>query len=413
MSGRGAWIGGAILAIAAIAVAVMASRQGNTTPFDAASPAPDGYEALAILLRDRGADVRSRTAARVTSDPVTAGAVVVVPAPDLLTDPEVRAVYDAARAGAVVVLGSPRPEDPGDDSDADGLDGLDGLFGSLDAAFINGRLLAETPAEPSRPGACDIDRLEGLGPIDTAFATPIDPTTSVAEVRSCYGDPSGSYITEERIGDGTLVTLGSPYLWVNARLQPDKEHGGRPLDNAATALRLLGPGSEGATGATSVTFVDARPTAGVAPDGSRNPVELLPIGVKLAILQLVAAFVVYAWWRARRLGPVVSEKMPVEIAGSELVIAVGDLLRRKGTPQRAADVLRADARRELASRLGVPAGAPPEVLVSVVANRSGRDPEHVAAALADAPVTTAEALVRLADSLSDIRQEVLSNHVVR
>ena len=95
----------------------------------------------------------------------------------------------------------------------------------------------------------------------------------------------------------------------------------------------------------------------------------------------------------------------------ELVVAVGDLMRRKGSAQRAADVLRADARRDLARGLGVPLDAPAETVVRVVSTRSGRDVDAVAAVLGDGPVPSAEALVRLASSLSDIRQEVLENHV--
>ncbi len=96
-----------------------------------------------------------------------------------------------------------------------------------------------------------------------------------------------------------------------------------------------------------------------------------------------------------------------------MIVAVGDLLRRRGTPQRAADVLRSDARRELCRRLGVPLDAPPSALVAVVAARCDLDPEHVATVLSDGPIGDSEALVRLADALSDIRQEVLDHHVVR
>ena len=94
-------------------------------------------------------------------------------------------------------------------------------------------------------------------------------------------------------------------------------------------------------------------------------------------------------------------------------MAVGDLLRRKGTPQRAADVLRADARRDLSRRLGVPIDATPSALVAVVSARSGLEADHVLAVLADGPIDSPEALVRLANALSDIRQEVLDHHVSR
>jgi hypothetical protein len=127
----------------------------------------------------------------------------------------------------------------------------------------------------------------------------------------------------------------------------------------------------------------------------------------LAMLQLVAAFGIYVWWRARRLGRPVTERVPVEIAGSELVVAVGDLLRRKGNPTRAARSLRAEARRALGTRLGVPPTASIEALSVVVAARSGREVEQVYAALADAPVADSDALVRLARTLDALRQEVL------
>ncbi|UDY37141.1 DUF4350 domain-containing protein [Dermatobacter hominis] len=400
-AGRGVWIGGLLIVAGLVAVLVLTSRQSAGTPFDASSSAPDGYRALAILLRERGAEVRTTTAARAAEDPPSAGQVLVVPAPELLTAPERRAFREAAEAGAVVATGGPLVEDDAFE------DGFGDLFFPYDA-----RTLADTPAVPTGQGDCDVDRLVGLGPIDTAFSDPASVRSAGAEARRCYGDLTGAYVVEERVGEGSITTLGSAYLWANARLQPAKEEGGEPLDNAVVALRLLGPTADGATTGTSITFVDAVPTAGVSPDGTQNPIDLLPTGVKLALVQLLAAFVIYAWWRARRLGPVVVERMPVEIAGSELVVAVGDLLRRKGTPQRAADVLRADARRELSARLGVPPGAPPGALVQVVAQRSGRDADALSAALLDGPVDSAEALVRLADSLSDIRQEVLQHHVV-
>lgn len=405
--GRGVWIGAAVLIAALALVVVLSGRQKAGQPFDVASSAPDGYRAIAILLRDRGAEVRTTSADAMRRDPPGPGEVLVVPVPELLTAVEHRSALGAARGGAQVVLGAPRSADDGtgNDSGSDPTDPTGAWTGD-----VNPRSLADTPAEPRGPGICDIDRLAGLGPIDRMLAEPIH-VAPTSETRTCYGDASAALVTEDHVGDGTVVNLGSPYLWSNARLQPDKEDGGAPLDNAALALRLLGEAPDGATTGTRVTFVDAVPTAGVSPNGTRSPIELLPTGVKLALVQLVAAFVIYAWWRARRLGPVVAERVPVEIAGSELVAAVGDLLRRKGTPQRAADILRHDARRELARRLGVPPDAAVGALVAVVATRSGLDADTVAAALLDGPVDSPQALVRLADTLTTIRQEVLSTHV--
>lgn len=402
--GRGMWLGALLLVVAVLVVVIAGSRHSDEVAFGVGSPAPDGYKALSILLRERGAQVRSSSPASLLDPGSSPGDVVVVADPDLLTAPEHRALLDRAQAGALVVLGAPRRSDKIDEPD----DPSAGGFG-----FVPARVLADTPARPAAQGSCDIDRLDGLRSIDTAFAEPVEPAAMGSEARRCYGDIQGAFVVEARHGAGSVITLGSPYLWANARLQPSKEDGGEPLDNAAMALRLLGPTAAGAAPGVRIAFVDAVPTAGVAPNGSRSPLDLMPTGVKLALAQLIAAFVLYAWWRARRLGPVVTEKMPVEIAGSELIVAVGDLLRRKGTPQRAADVLRADARRDLSRRLGVPIDATPSALVAVVSARSGLEADHVLAVLADGPIDSPEALVRLANALSDIRQEVLDHHVSR
>jgi len=408
------WIGGALLAVAVLVVVVLSGRQSSEVPFDIDSSRPAGYRALATLVRDRGATVSSISARSLLDDdqpPTGAGEVLVVPRPDLMGEREFDSVMDAARGGALVVLGERRTVVSDDGAGEQPF----GAFAG--AGVFPDRILADTPAAPTRQGDCEIARLVGLGPIDTAFASPLpavgEPpgTGSGSEARTCYGDLSGSYVTEQQVGSGSLVTLGSPYLWVNSRLWPDKENGGEPLDNAAMGLRLLGPSADGASVGTRITFVDAVASPGTMPNGTQSPMELIPVGVKLGLVQMLAAFGIYSWWRARRLGSVMAESMPVEIAGSELVVAVGDLLRRKGSPQRAADVLRADARRELARRLGVPPDAPPAAVVSVVAGRSNRSPDELRGALADAPVTGADQLVRLAATLSDIRQEVLENVV--
>ena len=63
----------------------------------------------------------------------------------------------------------------------------------------------------------------------------------------------------------------------------------------------------------------------------------------------------FALWKGRRLGRPVAETQPVQIAGSELVVAVGNLMQKAGRPEAAASQLRDDLRRDLTSRLGLAA----------------------------------------------------------
>ncbi|MHB1138344.1 MAG: DUF4350 domain-containing protein [Microthrixaceae bacterium] len=397
-SRTGLWIGIGVLLLAVVLLAVLSGRTPSGEPFDVRSSAPDGYRAVATLLRERGATVRDASLGDLVgpgATPSSPGEVVVVPLAAELDAEELRGLRERTGHGATLVLGEP----PADDDSALLDDPGDRFFRN----WLDPRALAEVPAQIREPGECDIAALTDLGPIDDAFAgvIPVAPGA-----RSCYGDGTSAVIQQRANGRGTEIVLSSPYLWVNARLQPTKESGGEPLDNAVTALRLLGAAPDGAGAGTAVVVARVEGAEGLA-TGSEDPISLLPVPVQLALLQLLAAFVIYIWWRSRRLGRAVVEQLPVEIEGSELVAAVGDLLRRKGNATRAAATLRHDTRRELGMRLGVPPTASLAALVEIVAARSGQDPAGVHAALADTPVPDATQLVRLARTLHALRQEVL------
>ncbi len=129
--------------------------------------------------------------------------------------------------------------------------------------------------------------------------------------------------------------------------------------------------------------------------------------MRLALVQLVIAFVLYTWWRGRRLGKPVREPQLVQIGGSELVGAVGNLMQQTHDPDRAARLLRGDLRRRLAERLGLPPDSNPDVIAEVTAARSGVDRDQVARAVTDLPVRTEDELLDLARDIDRIRTEVL------
>ncbi|HMR95974.1 MAG TPA: DUF4350 domain-containing protein [Microthrixaceae bacterium] len=107
------WIGGAVLAVVVVALVVVTSRQEVVVAFDPASSAPDGYRGLALLLRDRGAEVNSTAPVRLGTDPVPAGSVMVVPDPDLLTAVEYRSALESAEAGGPLGRRAPPRSRPG------------------------------------------------------------------------------------------------------------------------------------------------------------------------------------------------------------------------------------------------------------------------------------------------------------
>ena len=125
--------------------------------------------------------------------------------------------------------------------------------------------------------------------------------------------------------------------------------------------------------------------------------------------ELLIAFVVFALWRGRRLGRPVAEVQPVEIAGSELVVAVGNLLQKAGRPEIAAERLRSDLHHDLTARLGLPVTTPPDVVADLAAARTGVPRDAVARALAGPLPTTPDALVIAARDVEEVRTAVLGS----
>ena len=78
-----------------------------------------------------------------------------------------------------------------------------------------------------------------------------------------------------------------------------------------------------------------------------------------------------ALWRARRLGPLVTERLPVAIRASETTEGRARLYRKANARDRAAAALRSATRTRLAPLIGVPPrGAhAPDVLLPAVAAR--------------------------------------------
>jgi hypothetical protein len=236
-------------------------------------------------------------------------------------------------------------------------------------------------------GDCDMAALADVEEIEAPGAAlyAVSP-----EGASCFGDDESAYIVSGAAGDGTVVSVGSPTVFLNDSLG-DRDHA-----VLAGALLVPEPG-------TRVTIVEEPPPG----EGDETLADLVSDGVKAAMVQLALAFLVYVLYRARRLGRPVPEPLPVQIAGSELVVAVGELIQQSGDPGRAASVLQEDTRRTLARRLGLAGDADPGLVADAVATRVGPDRDQVLGLLTPAPVTDEEALVELAHELDAIRQEIL------
>jgi len=116
---------------------------------------------------------------------------------------------------------------------------------------------------------------------------------AVDDRQSCFGDGVRAFIVAENLGSGLVVTVGSPDVFVNSVLGQQ--------DAAVIAANLLVPNR----GRSVVAFVGPS----IVEFGEQSLRDLVPPRVENAIMQLLAAFLLYALYRGRRLGAVSEQKI--------------------------------------------------------------------------------------------------------
>lgn len=347
------WLG--VGAAVLVAVLLIGAPPDDGTPLDPTSTGPLGTRGLVEVLERLGADVTT---------------VEGVPTPDtdvalLLADRLTAERRDELRAwvgaGGTLVVADPGSE--------------------LVAVPVIGRL-SDPRSGVTGCGIAALDGVEALQVDGVGFGVGIRD-------RGCLGDDDRFFVVASPLGAGTVVAVGGAGAFVNERLDD--------ADNAVLAGALLAP-----TPATSVAVLVPSP----AGSGTASLQDLVGDGVKQALVQLGVAFALYALWRGRRLGRPVAEAQPVELAASELVVATGHLLHQGRHHQRAAAIIREDARRRIAARLGLASTAGPATVADVAVRRGGLDRDRLAAVLAPGPVEDDEQLVALAATAHDITEEL-------
>ncbi|MER6211028.1 DUF4350 domain-containing protein [Streptomyces sp. NPDC001642] len=371
---RGIVLALVILLAAAVAIAAIRSdaRHGDLDP---RSADPYGSRAVAELLGDRGVSTRVVTTlaqARAAAGPDT---TLLVAVPDLLTDRQQSGLHTAfADSGSRTVLVAPGPA-------------------SLP------RLAPEVTADPgpaltsTLSPDCFLPAARRAGDAETGDYR---YTTTADNADECY--PSDGRSTLLRLPDasrgGDTVVIGSPDILFNKRL--DKQ------GNASLALQLLGSRPH------LVWYLPSLTDASATDSGSQSFFDLLPSGWLWGTLQLFIAAAVAALWRARRLGPLVPEKLPVAIRASETVEGRARLYRKANARDRAANALRSATRTRLALLTGVPvsqAHAPEALLPALSAHLHG-DGQTLHALLFGPPPSDDAALIALADQLDALEREV-------
>ncbi|MFE0102724.1 DUF4350 domain-containing protein [Streptomyces sp. NPDC059009] len=367
----------ALVILLAAGVAIAAVRSGaQHGRLDPRSADPYGSLAVAELLADRGVSTRVVTTteeARTATGPDT---TLLVTNPDLLTKHQRSQLHDATQdSGGRTVLLSPGPSSVG--------------------TLAPGVTADATPSIDSKLSpSCSLPEAHRAG---TADVGGIRYDTLAPEADTCYlsdGLPSLLRLPDSD-GAGDTVVLGAPDILFNNRLD---KHG-----NASLALQLLGSRPHLVWYLPSLSD-DAADNS----DDRRGFFDLIPSGWLWGTLQLTIAAALAALWRARRLGPLVPERLPVAVRASETVEGRARLYRKADARDRAAMTLRSATRTRLAPLIGVsPTQAhTPETLIPALTSRLPSPGHDLHALLFGPPPGNDAALISLADQLDALEREV-------
>ncbi|MGI8758529.1 MAG: DUF4350 domain-containing protein [Acidimicrobiales bacterium] len=354
-----------LVGLVVVGVLVVGRPRSEGPPLDPTSTGPLGTRALVLLLEELGATVD------VTRRPLEPGSTetadIALVLADNLDDPGRAALVAWVREGGTLVV-------------ADPVSLLHPFFPEPGPGF--GLLEAPFGSECEIPALSGVDRLK-------------PPTGSVGyEIvegsEGCFRRDGSVFVAVAPVGEGTVVAVGGAGVFVNQVIGE--------ADNAVLVAALLAPQP-----GTEVAFLQPA----VLGSGNEGLADLVSHGVRAALWQLALAFLVYAAWRARRLGRPVAEAPPVELDASELVVAVGHLLQQARHHDAAARLVGDDLRRRLAERLGLAGDAPADQVAEVAANRSGIPVDRILSVIAPGALRSADALVAQVSEAEAIGREVV------
>jgi Domain of unknown function (DUF4350) len=338
----GFWVLLAVLTAALIVALVYYAPPGGND-LDPTSATPGGSRAVATLLAQHGVPVHRVAVLPAVLPTGPAAPTLVIVAPDRLSPDQRRRLQ--TYPGDLVLLGA---QDPG-------------VLADLGAALsttseVDLRTRAPECAVPAalRAGSATSG---GVSYQVNDTGVPAGSTQPVS-TQFCYPDPSGGsgLVVVSRAAAGRLILFGTGALLTNQRLAQQ--------GNASLTLSLL-------SGGPSVLWV--MPPLGASEDtqGSINDLlARLPGGIRWGTAELGIALLLLAAARVRRLGPPVTENLPVSVRSAETTAGRARLYRAARARGTAANTLRDATRRRLAARLRLPVGP------------TGPDPESVSRAVA-------------------------------
>jgi hypothetical protein len=268
-------------------------------------------------------------------------------------------------------------------------------------AGVSRDTLDTTYGEVSGPVApqCDDPTARAAGTVQLAPGL-YDSSTSGDAVRPvlCWPDGTGAFAYARLdFSDRSVTVVSDPAVLRNGSVLEE--------GNAALALWMLGQHED-------LVWLVPNPMDVTTGDDDPPPAErgqvnaLMPPGSAPVVLVAVLAAVLLALWRARRLGPLVVEELPVLVRSAEATRGRARLYRAARARGHAAAGLRAATADRIASRLGLARSSDANTVVDAVVAATNRPSQQVADLLYGPPPADDAALAELARRLDILESEV-------
>ncbi|MCQ1999280.1 DUF4350 domain-containing protein [Arthrobacter zhaoxinii] len=364
-----------LLLCAVVLASVWGRTDQDTSALSPANPAPDGAMAAAEILAGQGVDVQhyeqlAQAQAALADNP---GATLLFLDPSGFLSSEQR--KDLADEAGRVVLVEPSFEQLAD----------------LAPQILSAGLLPQDPALHRLDADCTNDDAEAAGTIEAGGKTYRGPVTCFPAPGSQGADAAGSYAATK---GGSTVVLGSADLLSNETLDLK--------GNAALALRTLGADE-------TLVWYQAGPFDVPPSEAPVDPFSFLPPWVNPLLFWFLLVAALAAFWRGRRLGPLVEEPLPVIVHAAETAEGRARLYQDSKSVGHAAATLRAAAMTRLAAHLRLGPGATADDVTRAAAGASGRSYPATDYLLNQRLPGTGAELVHWAQDLKDLEEEATSS----
>lgn len=363
----------AVAFVCVVAIVTMIARGAAAPagePLSATNPAPPGSMAVARVLAEHGVTVVPTDTLKATRAALTRHGDSTL----LVFDPDTRLgakrLATLAKLSVNVVLVTPSFAQ---------LRALAPQLGQAGAAKT-------TPRE----AGCALEAANQAGTI-SGGGNGYRIVDKSGDATACFASGKGvSSLVEVRGESGRVTVLGAKQVLANETVALN--------GNAALALNLLGSTS------TLVWYLPS--IDDVAVTGLPTIAQLTPPWVSSVALLCFCIAIAAAFWRGRRMGPLVIENLPVVVRASETMEGRARLYQRNSSRRHALDALRIGSIERLARQCGLPRTATTAEVIAAVGAITGRDLAQLSGILLDAVPANDRELVRLSDELLEIEKAV-------